>query len=190
MSTVIIIHGPIGGGKTEACLEIMRRARSVGIRTLGVLSPRVFSEGETIGYDLLDPETGETFPLARLRELVDGPDWRLHGNLIYAFSLSALKRANGLLFASAEAMGSDALLFVDEYGRLEKAHLGLYSGSKDVSMRLDRGGVVVFSCRTDVVDAVEELVQERAESIHTVESNDLEAIWGLILESFNLELQN
>ena len=190
MSTVIIIHGPIRGGKTEACLEIMRRARSVGIRTLGVLSPRVFSEGETIGYDLLDPETGETFPLARLREIVDGPDWQLHGNLIYAFSLPTFKRANGLLSASAEAMGSDALLFVDEYGRLEKAHLGFYSGSKGVSMRLDRGGVVVFSCRTDVVDTVEELVQERAESMHTVESDDLEAIWGLISESFNLELQN
>jgi nucleoside-triphosphatase THEP1 len=188
LSTVIIIHGSIGGGKTEECLEIMRRARSVGIRIFGVLSPRVFSEGETIGYDLLDPETGETFPLAHLRELVDGPDWRLHGNLIYAFSQPTLKRANRLLSASAEAMGSNALLFVDEYGRLEKAHLGLYSGSKDVSMHLDRGGVVVFSCRTDVVSAVEKLVQERVGLMHTVESDDLEAIWGLILESIKLEL--
>lgn len=188
MSMVIIIHGPIGGGKTEVCLEIMRRARSVGIRTLGVLSPRVFSEGETIGYDLLDPETGDIIPLARLRKLVDGPDWRLHGNLIYAFLLPTLKRANKLLSVSAEAMGSNALLFVDEYGRLEKAHLGLYFGSKDVSMHLDRGGVVVFSCRTDVVDAVEELIQEKAESMHTMEPNDLEAIWGLIFESFKLEL--
>ena len=188
MSTVIILHGPIRGGKTEACLEIMNLARSVGIRTLGVLSPRVFSEGETIGYDLLNPETEENFPLARLRKLVDGPDWWLYGNLIYAFSLPTLKRANRLLSASAEAMGSNVLLFVDEYGRLEKAHLGFYSGANDVSRRLDRGGIVVFSCRTDLVDAVDELVQDRAESIHTMESNDLKAIWTLISESFKLEL--
>jgi nucleoside-triphosphatase THEP1 len=185
---VIIIHGPINGGKTEACLEIMKRAHDVGIQTLGVLSPRVLLEGETIGYDLLNPKTGETFPLARLRKLVEGPDWWLHGNLIYAFSLSTLKRANRLLSVSAEAMGSNTLLFVDEYGRLEKAHLGIYSGTMDVFRCLTSGGVVVFSCRTDMINTVKDMMQEKAKSLHTLGSNDLKAIWAQILVSFKIAL--
>jgi nucleoside-triphosphatase THEP1 len=188
LSTVIIIHGPVNSGKTEACLEIMKRAHDVGIQTLGVISPRVLSEGETIGYDLLNPKTKETFPLARLRKLVEGPNWWLHSNLIYAFSLPTLKRANRLLSVSAEAMGSNTLLFVDEYGRLEKAHQGLYSGTMSVFRNLDREGIVVFSCRTDMLNTVKDMTQEKAESMHTLGSNDLKAIWRYILESFKIAL--
>lgn len=173
----VIIHGPIGVGKTRACLDLEERAREDGINTKGVISPAVFVEGEQIGYDCLDLTSDEVFPLVRLRNLVGGPEWFFHGDLKYAFSIPGFERGNGILTNGSKSMDKAALVFIDEYGRLEKAGLGFHSGAIRVAEGLARGGVAVFACRTDILGDVEELVEGRASVVRKFEPGDVDIIW-------------
>ena len=175
-----IIHGPIGIGKTKACLDLAERARAEGSSPRGVISPAVFSDGEQMGYDCLDIFSGEAFPLVRLKDLVEGPEWFHHGNLKYAFSVPGFKRANLILLHSADTIGTLPLVFVDEFGRLERAGLGFYSGAVRVAESLTPGGVTVFACRTDTVDAVKKLVLGRAREVMEFEPGDADSIWRYI----------
>ena len=173
----VIIHGPIGAGKTRACLCLEERARAEGATTIGVISPAVFVEGEQIGYDALDLTSDESFPLVRLRDRVGGPDWFVYGGLKYAFSVPGFRRANQTLTMASEAIGKAALAFVDEYGRLERAGLGLHAGALRVAEGLAGGGVAVFACRADVLGDVERLVEGRASAVRKFEPGDVDLIW-------------
>jgi nucleoside-triphosphatase THEP1 len=183
MSCAFIIHGPIASGKTMMCLELVKRAQAEEVAIDGILSPRVFLDGKLMGYNCLDLKTGESFPLVRLRGEVDGPDWFLFGLLKYAFSVSGFERANKILKLSARAMDRLTLGFVDEFGRLENSRNGFYQGAKMVSEALSESGVALFTCRTDLVGAVEELVRGRASEVFIYEPGEVDKVWRLVRES-------
>jgi len=179
MSCAVLVYGPIGSGKTCTCLSLAERVRAEGVPVGGILSIRVHQDGELIGYDGLDPASGQVFPLVRLRGQVKSPDWFVFGRLIYAFSVPGFKRANRILTRSAEALNRPSIVFVDEFGRLERAGQGVYPGAVKVVEAL-RGvgvGVAVFTCRTDMVEAVEELVRGKARCMFGVEPGEVEALW-------------
>jgi nucleoside-triphosphatase THEP1 len=185
----VIVHGPRGAGKTKTCLGLAERASAEGFSPRGIVSPAVFVNGEKIGYDCLDMASGVAFPLVRLRDMVGGPTWFPHGNIKYAFSVPGFERANELLTHSAQALGEDSLVFVDEFGRLEMEGTGLYTGALRVAEALSQGGVTVFACRTDAVDAVKELVEGRARDVKAFESRDTGIIWRYIRSVLRQELQ-
>ena len=182
MSCVIIVHGAVSSGKTCTCLELVKRAKAQGIMVGGILSIRAYQDTELIGYDGLDLESKDVFPLARLRTIVDDPGWFLFGDLIYAFSVRGFERANSILIRLAETLSSSSIIFIDEFGRLEKAGLGIFLGALRVAERLKAGGTAIFTCRTDLVEAVEDLVHDKAESIIRFEPNNLEALWSTVLK--------
>jgi len=177
MSLAVIVQGPIGSGKTETCRELSDLVRAKGYRVGGVLCPRAFSDEEMVGYDAVEPASGERWPLARLCGLVEGPGWFSHGRLIFSFSKEGLERANRCLASSAAEMGAGSFVFVDEFGRLEMARAGIYEGARKAAGGLVRGGVAVFLCRADCVDAVSELVRGRAGRTLVFEPGDAYAIW-------------
>lgn len=181
MSCAIIVHGSTGSGKTRACLELVKRALAKGIPVGGILSVRVCQNEELIGYDGLDLESGNFFPLARLRTMVEGPNWFLFGSLIYAFSIPGFEHANSILTRSAETLSQSSIIFVDEFGRLERAGLGMYPGALTIAEKLRTGGVAVFACRTDIVDAVEALTGGKAQAISKFEPSELDALWRTVL---------
>jgi hypothetical protein len=182
MSCAIILQGPIESGKTKTCLELVERARAEGVSTGGVVSPRMFIDGRLVGYDGLEPASGEVYPLARLRERAEGQGWFSHGGMIYLFSAPGFERANEALRLSVEDPGRPMLIFVDEFGRLEDAGLGLYPGALSVTGALKGGVVSVYTCRTNLVSTVESLLQGKAEETHVVKPGDADALWGLICE--------
>ncbi len=182
MSCAIILQGQIGSGKTKTCLELVERAKAEGVSTGGVISPRVFIDGGLVGYDGLEPTSGEVFPLARLRERAEGQGWFSHGGMIYLFSAPGFERANEALRLSVEDPGRPMLIFVDEFGRLEDAGVGLHPGASRVSEALKGGIVSVYTCRTNLISAVERLLQGKAEETHVVEPRDADTLWGLICE--------
>jgi len=186
MSCAIVIQGAIGSGKTRACLRLAERARSEGLEAGGVICTRVFEGGGLIGYDGLDPASGESFPLSRLRNTVDGLGWFGFGNLIYSFSSEGFTRANGILKACADGWERLNIVFIDEFGRLERAKLGLYTGASMVAESLKKGGIAVFTCRSDLVGSVEEFLMGRARRILIFEPNEEEAILRAITEHFPL----
>ena len=178
MSLAVIVQGPIGSGKTETCRELSDLVRAKGYRTGGVLCPRAFSGGEMVGYDAVEPASGERWPVARLSRLVEGPGWFSHGHLIFSFSKVGLDRANRYLASSAAEMGTGSFVFVDEFGRLERAKAGIYEGAHKVAGGLLRGGVAVFLCRADCVDDVSKLVRSMAGRTLVFEPGDASAIWN------------
>jgi len=179
-SCAIVVHGPVGSGKTTTCLALAEMARAEGLSVAGILSPRVYQAGELVGYDGLDLWTSEGFPLVRLRSLVEGPGWFMFRQLRYAFSGPGFERANRILKRSAEGACRPSIVFVDEFGRLEAANRGLYAGASRVAEALRRGGVAVFACRGDMVDDVEGLVHGRAQVVRRKEPGDVETLWHIV----------
>ena len=190
MSCAIIIYGPIGSGKTKTCLELVDRARTEGVTLCGIISPRVFVDGDLIGYDCLNLASGETFPLVRLRDEVDGHDWLIHGELKYAFHILGFERANKILMLSAKVLNRPTLTFVDEFGRLEKVGKGLHLGVMEVSEALSEGGVAVFTCRSDLIGYVEELVRGKVSIVLKQEPGDVDLLWQLIMAKLESGLNN
>jgi nucleoside-triphosphatase THEP1 len=187
MSCAIIVHGPIGSGKTLTCLRLIERARAIGLHPKGITSPRVFLKGRLIGYDCMDIATGESFPLVRLLGEVGGPDWSITYGGKYAFSNSGFERANRILINSAESLSQRGLIFVDEFGRIEKSGEGILLGLARVSEALSEGGTAVLTCRGDLVETVESLIKGRALEVRKHEPGDLDAIWGLIKKNHDLQ---
>jgi len=177
MSCVIVVHGAIGSGKTKTCLRIMERANRERVAVGGIVTPRLFQNGELIGYDCQEVASGRTFPLVRLRKISEEPDWFKFGGLKYTFSVQGFERANEILARSVQDLSRNAIVFVDEFGRLERAGLGLYEGAKRVAEGLGDGGVAVFSCHTDTVELVEGLVRNHAQAVLRFEPGDAELLW-------------
>ncbi len=185
MSTAVIIHGAIGSGKTKTCAWLVEKARAMGVPTGGILSLRRFRDGELKGYDCQDLGSGKIFPLVRLRDEVEGPDWYKFRRLQYAFSNRGFERANEILAHSAESMNSLTLVIVDEYGRLEEAGLGLHQGALRVSKALSGGGAAVFTCRDNLVHKVRGLVQSNAGEVHEHQPGKSDSLWDIIRKSLS-----
>jgi len=177
MSCVVIVFGEIGSGKTTACLKLAERATTMHIPIGGILSARIYRDGELIGYDGLEPASNTAFPLVRLKNRAVGPDWFTFGHLKYSFSKKGFERANDILMSSAQILDHPSIVFVDEFGRLEKARSGIYPGAARITESLGGRGVVIFACRTDMVDVVEGLVKGRVDCIFRQEPMDVESLW-------------
>ncbi|HEY47107.1 MAG TPA: DUF2478 domain-containing protein [Anaerolineae bacterium] len=62
-----LITGPSGSGKSAWCAQHIEEARADRLDVGGVLSRPVFTQGQKVGIDLLDLQTGESRRLANLR---------------------------------------------------------------------------------------------------------------------------
>jgi len=181
MSKSIIIHGAIGAGKTRTCLELAHKAKDLGIRLEGVISPRVFEGERLIGYDCQRVSSGEAFPLVRLKDHAVGPDWFHFGGLMYAFSGEGFERANDILIRASRKMTPSTLIFVDEFGRLEGEGHGVHRGASAIASRLKEGGVAVFTCRSNLVESVQDLLERGFPDAVVLDAGDAGSAWELIL---------
>jgi nucleoside-triphosphatase THEP1 len=171
--TTIIIHAPIGGGKTQACQDLAERAVKAGIEVYGCVSPCIKKDGIVIGYNVLDLETREVFPLVRLE--AQGGDWFNYGTLKYRFSKTGFQRGNMAL----SRVHNSGLVFLDEYGRLERKGDGFAEGFSNLYSRL-QSGVLVVACRENLVDHVVGMLN-RGE-VYIFPASKVDAIWNLIEE--------
>jgi len=180
MSKAIIIHGAIGAGKTKTCLELVHKAKELGIRVEGVISPRVFEGESLIGYDCQQSSTGEAFPLVRLKEHKVGLDWFHFGGLMYAFSTEGFERANNILIRASIKMTPSTIIFVDEFGRLEDKGQGFHRGASAVASKFAEGGVAVFTCRSDLVESVCDLLGRGAPDAVVLDAGDAGSAWEIV----------
>ena len=177
MSRVVIVHGPIGSGKTKTCLELAERARS-NVAVAGIITTRVFERGEVVGYDCIDVSTGEAFPLVRLAREMDDPDWLPLYLEKFVFSTSGFRRGNEVLETSVSSLGSPRLIFVDEYGRLEARGEGLLRGVEAILDGLREFDVAVVTCRTNLLGHVEEMARGAGHQVYVRQPGDADTLWA------------
>jgi nucleoside-triphosphatase THEP1 len=180
MRCAVILHAPIGGGKTRTAESAVERARADGLKVMGVLSRRVFEGAPDPSYEILELDTGERLPLVKSNKLSLGEGWESYGNPIYMFSPDGFRLANLALQRAAEEMSDGVVAFVDEFGRLESGGMGIYPGAVFVADALRRGGVAVYLCRDDKVAEVNDLVRGKAARTFTLEAGDADALLRII----------
>jgi len=111
-SSIVILSGESGSGKTTICAGIVALARARGLRVAGVLTPPRFAGGCKVGLDVEEIRTGQRRPLAERVGATDGPateNWHFHADGL-AWGAMVLRHA-----APCD------LLVIDELGPLELA---------------------------------------------------------------------
>jgi nucleoside-triphosphatase THEP1 len=178
----LIIHGPIGGGKTSRALELAERARERNLQVMGLASLRVIEEGETVAYEGLDLASGARFPLVLLGDRADSPDWARLGPWKYSFSEEGFGRANRILSEAASKVDERSLIVVDEYGHIEKLGKGLYPGLLKAVDAMKGGCFLAVTCRTDKVDPLLQLLSP-CDRVMVLEA-DRSDFWEALGDSF------
>ncbi|TRO51936.1 hypothetical protein E2P71_08415 [Candidatus Bathyarchaeota archaeon] len=178
---VLIVHGPIGSGKSNRAEQITDRAKVNGYRVYGVISRRVLRGTETIGYDGYYPQTGKTQKMVYTASEVSGDMWKpLRGPFMY--NEEAIRDANDSLVEAAHLMDEKTLAVVDEYGYLEARGYGLYPGLSRVIESLLGGGRLLILCRADKIDNVLRLFN-RETKVLVMEAN-MRDFWDSLGDSF------
>ena len=137
----IIIHGGIGTGKTRLAERLAATLRGRKITVGGIISPRILSDGETIGYRARDIDTGAERLFATLNPpgIPIGKFYLSEDAL--AFALTVIERAS----ATAQ------VVLLDEVGRLELAGKGHAIALRTL---LQSEAIPVLFVRTAFVDKV------------------------------------
>lgn len=139
---VLVLTGPVHGGKTSLLARALPSWRDRGLACHGFLSPAA-SDGAGDGYDLLEIGPGARRPYLRTRggaaaERV-GP---------FAFMPGSLDKAGAILHAAPP----DGLLVVDEVGPLELEGGGLWPALRDALA--GRRGPSLLVVRAAILDEV------------------------------------
>lgn len=150
---ILIVHGPIGSGKSNRAEQIIDRAKVNGYKVYGIISRRIMKKRETIGYDAYFPKTRTTQRMVYKESEVSGDIWKpLRGPFMY--NEETFQKANDELVEAAHLMDERTLVIVDEFGHLEARGYGLYPGLIKVVEALQGGGKLLILCRTDKIDTV------------------------------------
>ncbi len=165
---VLIVHGEIASGKTNRAEQIADRAKVNGYDVHGILSKRVIKDRETIGYDMVDLQSGKTQPMVFKQDYAEDDGWEsLRGP--FQYRKSAFKDANNLLKEAAYRMTSKTLVVIDEYGHLEARGFGVYPGLSMVVDALGEGKLLVL-CRTNKIDNVLRLFKQNETRVLVMEA--------------------
>jgi nucleoside-triphosphatase len=118
-----LITGARDAGKTRWCMVLAEGVRAAGMNLRGLISPAVMENGEKIGYDLLDLESGERRRLAYRLGEAQGELTTDHWQLME----DTLQWGNGILSRITDC----DIFILDEVGPLElEKGVGLTAGLK------------------------------------------------------------
>ena len=166
---LILLSGPIGAGKTTLCERAAEAARERGVRVAGVLAPAIVEGGTKMGIEAVDLASGERRLLART-------DRDLGGMAVGQYSFDDDTFA-WMLSLDLEALAGDALVFVDEIGRLE---LNRGAGLAPLIPRLvqPRRADTVVVVRSDLLDRMAARAAPAAVRTMVLDSAGRDAAWA------------
>jgi len=119
INLVIIITGIVGGGKTTYAKKLVDFFRKKNYQTGGILAERVMVDSQTIGYDLVNIETGEKEVFLRQKNNKEcGPEE------IGRFKICSKGYAMGNKVLGSFIPKENNFVIIDEVGRLELSGMG------------------------------------------------------------------
>ena len=122
MSSVAVITGERGAGKSRLCLDLLEKGRRGGLTVGGFISPAVYTDGVKNAFYTMDVRTGE-------QRLCGERTAENRGTIgCWQMDPAVLEWGNELLRNSAPC----DLLFIDELGPLEFDRGGGYTAAFDV----------------------------------------------------------
>jgi nucleoside-triphosphatase THEP1 len=163
MKRLVLVTGPVGGGKTTRLMSVTDLARDSGASVGGLLAPRVVMDGVHVGYDAVDVGSGERRVYIRRANARCVPT-------VGPWSFDA----GGLAFARCCVLQSYAadLVVVDELGPLELSGGGLATVVSDVMQRIQKD--LFISVRESIVEEVKAWLRVRGvATIETQKVGDL-----------------
>lgn len=117
---LVLLSGLSGAGKTTWCLDLVRRARQMGLVPVGLVSPAVFENDVKVAIDVMDIRSGQKRRLARRqceRRQIN-PDGTITPQ--WALDESALAWGNQILTDLGRAQQDELdILIIDEMGWME-----------------------------------------------------------------------
>lgn len=180
-SSVLILYGPIGSGKSGRAEQIVNRAIVNGYDVYGVISRRVLRGNDTIGYNGFFPQTGNTHQMVYRDTEVSGTNWKpLRGP--YLYNETSFQTACEDLIKAAYLMNTKTMVVADEFGYLEERGFGLYLGIIKVVEALKGGGKLLIPCRTEKVDSVLKMFQPETRIL--VMEAERKDFWDSLRDSF------
>jgi len=162
MTTILVLTGIIGSGKTTAASEVVSLARMNGLRCDGLLAPpRLAPDRRKVGIDSLRVGTGETRPLADRSP--SGPGERCG---VWRFLPGALDWALAAVMDAAASCPD--LLVVDEMGPMELLE---GRGLAPVLLALEAGDwpLALVLVRESLLSALQERLAECDVRVYRVE---------------------
>ncbi|GEM_PF-918604 len=115
VSPLFLWTGPRHAGKTSRLVKLESSARGQGLYIAGVLSLSIYSQGNLVGFDLLDITTRQKQPLAR-RNLMPQQTEK------FDFEYDTFRWGNTILTRTDTQKAH--LIIIDEFGPLEMRGLG------------------------------------------------------------------
>ena len=134
----LIVTGKVKTGKTTWCTKysqwLLQRKFTVG----GILCPEARSNDIRIGYNIVDVQTNQSVPFARVSSEADSPGESV-GN--YLISYEGLEFANRAIEKALENRCD--MVFIDEVGHLELAGKGTIESVRTAYRKAPNTTIVV-----------------------------------------------
>ncbi len=117
-SPVVVLTGRSGAGKTTILESIVTRLQEESVPVAGLIQPARFLDGEKIGFEIRDIQTGRKTLFAERVRRQDG---------LYGMGYRFEEKGRRLAQEALAAIPRDCVVAVDELGPLElrgKGHMG------------------------------------------------------------------
>jgi nucleoside-triphosphatase THEP1 len=176
---VFIVTGSIRGGKTTFVKRLIEFLKSYNIKVGGILSERVMDGSATIGYDLLNIETGEKTDFLRQNgECGDGTIGR------FTICLKGLEEGKKILNSWVQHQNN--LVIIDEVGLLEIQDKG-WSVCIDHLLEKSSNHILI-TVRDSYVDKVKNKWNLKEGDIINISETNYQDAGLSIVESINSKL--
>jgi len=188
----LMITGPVGIGKSTLAARLVERAFHEKLKVAGVLSPRIWENDETVGYNITDVGSGKTAPLALVEKKLSEydlsendfhyftPDFFGGRSCRFHFLTSGFDLGNNILNKLKGEKEKFDVIIIDEIGFLELKGEGLFQA---VSLLRDIGnfhGLIIVLTRDFLADKVVNMLHTPFDVIgigDDWERNTINEIW-------------
>jgi nucleoside-triphosphatase THEP1 len=170
---IFIVTGAIGQGKSTCIQNIITMLREANISIGGIYSPKIIDQGITVGYDIINIQSGE-------REIFLRLDGERHFARIGRFYIypAGLQKGKGALTESVR--DHNRITIIDEVGRLELENQGW---AKELDLINSSHNHILLTMRDGFAEELIRKLNLKPMGLYNIAEYDYKAIGAEIIKS-------